>query len=178
MNLYKNIFQIIASPKAAWENIKKYNIPKDYLMSKTFYPLLAILAVSVFVRYFYGEELSLSEYLTMSIISVCKYFFGYLISVYFLSVIFADMLKENENKLHVFLIYNYCILMIINIISFLIPSGVPILHFFPIYIVYVIFKSLDYFNVPRNEDVKYVIYFSLFTILPSVLIEKIFNVLI
>ena len=109
MNFYKSIFHIISSPKAAWEEVRKFSIPKDLLLSKTLYPMLAIIAVSVFAKYFSNNDLTLSELLSMSISDVCKYFFGYMISAGLLLSVYKITKKDEQNKLYVFIIFNYCI---------------------------------------------------------------------
>ncbi|MDD6007127.1 MAG: hypothetical protein PUC21_07470 [Bacteroidales bacterium] len=178
MNFYKSIFHIISSPKAAWEEVRKFSIPKDLLLSKTLYPMLAIIAVSVFAKYFSNNDLTLSELLSMSISDVCKYFFGYMISAGLLLSVYKITKKDEQNKLYVFIIFNYCILMFFNILINIIPIEIPILNLYPLYSVFIILKGFDYFSFPKSEEVKFVVLFSIIIILPSIVLEKLFNLLI
>ena len=68
--------------------------------------------------------------------------------------------------------------MFFNILINIIPIEIPILNLYPLYSVFIILKGFDYFSFPKSEEVKFVVLFSIIIILPSIVLEKLFNLLI
>ena len=52
MDLFKKILLMIVSPGIGWERINKLSIPTRIMLGNVFYPTLAVVALSVFVRKF------------------------------------------------------------------------------------------------------------------------------
>lgn len=152
MNFSKNIFLLIVNPSNGWAEIKRFNVPSQLMLSKVFYPLLAIVALTAFIPFFYGHSEGLSYFIQISIISFVKYFFGYLVASYLLGVIFPKISadKEKGNKLHIFLIYNYCILVILGILGNILPVALTFLDIFPLYIIFVVWKGMEYLDIDEN----------------------------
>lgn len=165
MNFAKYIFFLIVSPTLGWKEIKKFKVPKEILLGKVYYPMMAILAITAFISYFYEGQLTLIDFLQKIISQVGIYFFGYMISSYILCSVLPSIsnTKDGANKIHVFVIYIYTILMIISIVRNCIPSAamVSILEFIPLYIVFVIWKGTKYFNA-EEQDSKLFILLSIF----------------
>lgn len=158
MNFAKNIFLLIVNPSNGWTEIKRFNVPVQNMLSKVYYPLLAVAAVTSFTTILYGNSKALSYFVQISIITFAKFFFGYLISSYLLGVIFPQLSgsKDRENKLHIFLLYNYCILVILDILRNILPVALTFLDIFPLYIIFVVWKGMDYLNIDENY-VKFVV---------------------
>lgn len=148
MNFIKNIFLLIVSPALGWKEIKKFKVPKELLLSRLYYPMLAILALTSFITFFYGEDLQLIDYLQKVICKVGVYFFGYMISSFILCSLLPTISndKNGANKIHLFVIYCYAILMLFTIIENFIPVTITILDFLPFYLIFVIWKGVKYFN--------------------------------
>lgn len=153
MNLLKYITLLLVSPSEGWKDISKYAIPNNLLLSKLYYPSLALLALSSFIPFCFGyESAELQSVIISAMIDFVKYFISFFAISYLLSGVFAVIFKsKNElNKLNNFIIFNLTILVIFNILRNLMP-GFPFFDIFPFYIIYVAYRGLDYLSVPEER---------------------------
>ncbi len=180
MNFAKNIFLLLVSPESGWKEIKKFKVPKDVLLSKVFYPLIGLNAITSFVSFFYTANTHLPFYIQKAVISCSTYFFGYLIAAYILCSTFPAISNEKDgtNKIHIFAIYNCTILLIIGIIENLLPASFSFLLILPLYVIYISWRGTDYLNIPQDETVKFVVIASLSLLLPTYLIDRFLSILI
>ena len=100
MNFWKNIFLLFVAPQLGWQEIGKYNVPKDALLSKMFFPMLAVLALSNVASFFYLSGTSISSFLQKVIVDVGVYFFGYMLSTYLLVMINSKHIDNDKKKLN------------------------------------------------------------------------------
>lgn len=172
---FGKLFKLLASPKVGWEEIGKYSIPNNLLLSKMFYPCLAILAISKFIPVFLGYiDMDIKFFVINGLIDFVKYF----VSFFVLSLIATSLFKfttETEaetNKLNNYVVFNLTILIIINFFKNLVP-GFPIFDLFPLYIVFVAYCGKSYLQIPINCLKTFVITMSIFLIFIPIGIEYI-----
>lgn len=179
MNFIKNTGLLIVSPANGWKDISKYKIPKDLILRKLYYPLLAILALTSFVGFFYSGGKGLAFYIQFAAINFARYFFGYLISIFLISNVieFKEEGKSISDRLHVFVLYNYSILVIIEIIENILPIPSAILDLLPLYLIYVIWKGMKFLKI-ENGETKFLILSSIIILLPPFLLKFILNLLL
>lgn len=180
MNFFKNILQLIVSPTEGWKSIKKFNVPRPLFTSKVFFPLLGVLAVSVFVQYLYTFTGSLTDYLQKSIIQCSSIYFGYMLSAFALNyyLLKGESEEGTENKVHIFTLYLYSILMMLSIINNLLPVSFPFIDIFHFYVVYLIFKGVDYLSIKSGDRVKFVVVASLALLLSFYAIRYLLNTIL
>jgi len=160
MSNFKNIFLLIVSPREGWKDAEKYNVPHGILLRDMYLPLLLVLfATSYLELLFTPHETTPLSCTQHGIVSVVKYIFGVYISAYFISCFFPFVRKTKTyyNKFNNFLIYNLSVLIILEILSNLFLD-LPFFIIFRLYIVYVIYKGLDYIDVEKDIQAKFVIY--------------------
>lgn len=173
MNFFKKILYLIVSPADGWNDIKKFNVPRTIFATKVFYPLIGIVAISVFVQFFYTASGTLTEYLQRSIIECSRFFFGYTLSGFILtSKYVVDKSDELfDNKVHIFTLYLYSILIILGVINNLLPVRFPFIDFFQLYLIFIIYKGVNFLGIDNKKEWEFTIIASLAIILPSYLIK-------
>ena len=97
MNFIKYIALLIVSPSEGWKDINKYTIPNNLLLSKLYYPVLAILSLSVFVPFLFGDgSVGLNGVILYALIDFVKYFISFFAVSYFLTGIYSNVFKSNN----------------------------------------------------------------------------------
>lgn len=178
MNFIKNIFLLLVSPSTGWAEIKKFNVPKEIMLSRVFYPLLAILAISSLALFFYSPGNTLAFYIQNSVICFATYFFGYLTASYFLNSLYPKLSDDpsSANRFSIFIIYCYTILVIIAIINNALNNFV-FFEILPLYIVFIVWKGIQFLKIETDAP-KFVVIVSCMILLPPLLIDLILKYLL
>ena len=163
-----------------WQDIAHENTPKDYLLSKTLVPMLALVALSSFFPIFSHEEHTLTELLKFMICDTASIFIGYVVSAYLLAVLNAEPAKEplKYNLLHVYSIYVYVMLEVIVVISNVLDVflSIGLIYLLPLLLVPVINAGTKSFDItPEDKQDKFALEVMCCTILPFYGIRYIFN---
>ena len=181
MNFWKNIFLLFVAPQLGWQEIGKYNVPKDALLSKMFFPMLAVLALSNVASFFYLSGTSISSFLQKVIVDVGVYFFGYMLSTYLLVMINSKHIDNDKKKLndvYQFVIYSYAMLMALTIVENLLPDNlIDVFIILPLYLVYVIWRGYG-FIAPKMSEQHFVLTFALSIMAPYLLLSTMLELLI
>ena len=132
----KCLLQLILSPRNGWEDIEKGDVSPSRLAVDGFLPLIAITAVSVFVRAMFLHHV---EFLTLfidMIITFVVYFISYFFGTFILSIFMEPMVdgEYDEQKCQTFTLYTLGLLALITIIFNCFPLPKIMLFFFALYI--------------------------------------------
>lgn len=175
MNFAKNLFLLLVSPSNGWNEIKKFKVPKDIMLAKVFYPIIAVVAISSFAKYFYDPGHALAYYIQNSVICIVKYFFGYLTANYLLCSLYPNLSDDtiNSNRLNTFIIYIYSLLAIIGVLNNILNNFV-FFEILPLYIIFIVWQGISYLKIETSVP-KFVIIASLAILVPPVLIRVILN---
>ena len=173
-----NVFKLIVSPGSTWISIFQTS-SHQMLERALFYPMIAIYAVSFFLRLVYDPTLDFSEVLTDAIIGFVAYFIGYLIVAQILNIVIPKLQEEgkssSEGKIRTFVIYSMSILLMIDILQNLLPSNLILLTILQFYLVYVIDKAKTQFHLNEDKTLVFlVVSFALIFIAP-ILIRNFFD---
>ncbi|MCH5216532.1 MAG: hypothetical protein J1F10_06285 [Muribaculaceae bacterium] len=178
MNIWTNLILLLTSPVNGWKQIGKYNIPKDYLLSKLFAPLIGLVGISAFALFFYEQGVGIVSILQRAIIQIGGYYFGYNISSYILIAYSQNDNKAETNRIFVFCMYCYSLLMIFSIIENLIPPNMVIIFkILPLYVAFIIWKAAEYINIEMSES-RFVLVFVLSVMLPYYILSILLNSLL
>ena len=180
MNFYKYLFLLLINPVKGWEQISKYNVPKEIFQAKVFFPFIGILAVTSFFQFFYLRDESLAYYLQYSIINIAKYYFGYIISSYLLQTIYSRYIKDSAaiNKLHIFVLYNMSLLVGFAIVeSFFPPNLIDIFKILPLYVAFIVWKGFKFMNIDIKEST-FAFVFAVSIIAPCMILNYIFKLIL
>ena len=180
MNFLKHLLYLIANPVKGWEQIAKYSVPKEIFQAKLFFPIIGVLAVTSFVQFFYNQDESLAYYLQYSIIKIAQFYFGYIISAYLLQNIYSKFFTEqdDQNRLHIFVLYNITVLMGISIVeNFFPPNMIDIFNVLPLYVVFIIWKGYSFMNINIPEP-RFIIIFTLAIMVPNMILNSFFKLIL
>ena len=150
---------LLVSPADGWNSIKKYNVPTQVMLSKVFYPLLAILAITAFATLIYKTDASIAYCIQKAIIGFAKFFLGYHLCSYILTGFFPNIAydADSANRVNISILYNMVILVILNIIENLLPAPWLFINIFYVYIFYVSSKCTDFLEIEPQNYFRYVL---------------------
>ena len=153
MSFAKNILLLIALPPYGWERIEKDSVPSRVLLSRMFYPMLGVLALTAFARLIYSVNVTVAQCAVGAIIDYVMFFAGYLLSGYVLTSFFPKVAKDADavNRINTAIVYSMLILVVLNIIDNLLPTPWVFIKIFYLYVLYVAQKSASYLGVPQND---------------------------
>jgi len=173
----KHIFQLTLSPANGWEDISAAREDVARLQSSGFYPLTALTTISVFVGFFYHDNLNLSSLLTEAIVTFVMFFLGYFTSSFVLSVYMPKLADGgyNERRCNTFVIYSLALLEIISIIQNCVPITLAVTLFLPIYVGIVMWKGARYMDVPEENTGRFMIVAIFGVLLPPYILMFLFN---
>ena len=146
MDLFKKILLMIVSPGIGWERINKLSIPTRIMLGNVFYPTLAVVALSVFVRLFYDDDLTLTRTLINAIIVFTSYFFAFHISSGVMNFFLPGENQEAKDRMDNLLLFGLEFLALLNVINNLLPSSFAILDLLNLYVGFIIYTGLNYIN--------------------------------
>ncbi len=177
MDLFKKILLIIVSPTIGWEKINKLSIPPKILQSSVFFPTLAVLSLSVFVRLFYDDSLTLAHTLVNSIIAFASYFFAVYICSIAINFYSPSSDQNSKDRLDNLIVFALEYLVILQIIGNLLPSNFAVLDFMSLYVAFIVYRGLEYINYTEKPLVFVSISTALLIFVPIVL-TKIMGVIL
>lgn len=152
MNFVKNLFFLITSPQNGWQAIGKYYVPMSIIQNKFLYPLIGLLALTSFVQLFYNAEYTVMWAIVNVIICFVAYLITYFACLYFVPFFFQSIMDSNDliNRFSIYVTYNLSFLVVISIIRGLLPSEFLPLLFFVLYVIYIMYKGLDFIKFEGN----------------------------
>jgi len=159
MNVWRNIFLVITSPKYGWEVINESNIPVGKVMRSAYMPLLIALALSCFVPMIYNTTIPFSKSLMTGIVMFSTYFISYYIIVYLLGVFYPEMVKTRgaTARLNDYILYNLIFLVMLMILRNILPSHFTPVLFLLLYLPWMAYKGTDNLFVEKEKVNKFVV---------------------
>ncbi len=167
MFFLKYLLLLIVSPHEGWKDIGKYTIPNNLLLSKLYYPCLAVLSISQFIPYLINSGYSnLQNIIMLVMIDFVKFFIAFFAISYILTGIYTSFFDSCDkiNNLNNFIVFNLTILVIFNILRNIMP-GFPFFEVFPLYIVYVSYRGINYLSILEKDSIKFILITSLLLLL-------------
>lgn len=153
------IFKTMFSPVEGWKKLRRSRISIEKLQAGSFYPLLALLAVSKFSDFFYYVDVSLNRVITEGIVAFVAYFFTYFCMPVVMSwVLPKEMSEKFDSKFgKAFTLVVLSTLVLFSIVVDLLPMLWPILIFLPIWTLYLMFKGVRFFKFEEKNEMKFFI---------------------
>lgn len=153
----KNMIQLILSPQRGWEDISESAVAPEVLCRRGFYPWLAVVGLSEFLRLFYDFSLSVLTLAEHAVAMAGALFASLYLGRLFLEAIFPRYISDKANpiKIYIFTIYLTGLIGLYHIISCAMPARLTLLHFLPLLSLLVIFRSARYMDVPEGNTVTF-----------------------
>lgn len=149
---FYSLLKIMFSPIEGWKTLRRQNAIPEEMLNGCYYPILALMASSFFLLLFYYPSYSLTTVITKAIICFVAYFFGYFAILLIFKLILSKRTKHNfeTNFGKSFVIISLSTLAVFKIMSNIIPVLWPLLIFMPIWTVYLMFKGMRFFKLPKK----------------------------
>lgn len=167
LHFLKNLLQLTINPARGWEDVSHDGELPSMLCRDGFYPLLGFTALTCAANF-------LKVDMTPTLISVIQDAI-ITFSVYFATLFFAEFVfgvtmskisdkEPSPRKNSTVIIYALSMMAVINIIINLVPIDLAVLKFLPVYVGFVLYKSMRYLSVPQ-ERTGHFMFMSLFSII-------------
>ncbi len=144
------LLQLVAAPTKGWEAVAEADIEPRELCSRGFYPLIGIVALSVFIRRIYDDSYTITGLLQDAGITFMQYFITYFLASFIFAIALPSVISDDsgdETRTNTYIIYNLALLAIINLISNCLPMELSIVQFLPLFVILVLWTGLPYLGV-------------------------------
>lgn len=174
------LLTVMFNPVEGWKQVRRKKINIERLQSGCFYPLLALVAVSKFVDFFYSVNVGLIQLTTRAVVAFVSYFFAFFCIQMVLSWILPKEMSEkfegNYGKSYILIALST--LALFNVLTDLLPMLWPILIFLPLWTLYIMFKGVRFFMFRINQEMKFYVLAGAAVIGMPLLIDWILNILL
>lgn len=159
MNDLKHLFLLLIFPEKTWQKTDKVPCATQLFLNQFLYQLMGCTAAVCFLGYFFSD-ISLSKALQRAIIEFVKFFGGFyaLVSVMKIFSTYVLEVVQPESRIKRFVGYNLGLYMLLEICIQVVRffCEVPaIVDFLPLLLVYVIWNSQKYMEVPEQKSILY-----------------------
>ena len=150
-----SLFRLIITPHSGWVRIFQQT-SRQRLERNFFFPLLALLSVSA-IGYFWQEPTAtLIDVLVRAILFFTAYFIGYLAICGIINAaaqhIFVKEDAALQSRIKYFSMYCLSILILSQVVQNLLPAPLALLDLFPLYLLIIIWQSLDFFEFKKDRN--------------------------
>lgn len=172
--------KIILTPVDGWKELKRSKITPDRFAQGCFYPLLALMAVSVFAMLFYVSTTSIQTLLIEAIIAFISFFLGYfIVGVLLRTMTYKDCAKAFSTDFgNCFVMVAMSSLTIVQTLINILPFIQPVLVFLPLYTIYIIVKGVRFLRIETNHEALTIVLISILSIGVPALLHWIFSLML
>lgn len=174
------MIQLILAPKKGWEDVSGDGFDSRVLLTRGLIPFIAIVALSVFAKYFYVADASFVGLLQQSIVCFLKFFAAYFLASFVFTLYLPTMIdgEISLKKCHTYIIYGVGLLALVNFVENIVPVELAIMFLMPVYVLYILWRSLRYMSVSFDGVPRYMVMTLCAIILPPYIIQYLFNLIL
>jgi len=180
IHFLKNILQLIVNPSRGWEDISHDSDDPSVLCRDGLYPLLAVAALSCVGGFWKLDSTTTLIAVIQSAIITFTALFATMFFAEFMMGMFMDRICDKEpsaRKNSTVAIYSIAILALITTIINVIPLDLAVLRFLPVYLGFILYKSIRYESVADDKTGHY-IFLTVFSIIaPPYLLMFVFDII-
>lgn len=180
LRFLKNILQLVVNPARGWEDVSSDATAPQELCRVGLYPLLAICALSCVGGFWkLDSESTFIAIIQNAIITFTAYFATKFFAEFMMGLTMDKICDKepSQRKNSIVVIYALAISAIITIIINVVPLDLAVLKFLPIYVGFILYKSIRYLSVAHDKQGHFM-FLSIFTIIaPPYLLTFIFNII-
>ncbi len=180
LRFLKNILQLAINPSRGWEDVSHDAAEPAALCRDGLYPLLAITALSCVGGFWKMDSATTLIAVIQNAIVTFTAYFATMFFAEFTMGLAMDRICDKEpspRKNSTVVIYSIAILAIINIIINIIPLDLAVLRFLPIYVGFIIYKSMRYLSVSQDKTGHYMFLTIFSIIIPPYLLMFVFDII-
>lgn len=180
LHFLKNILQLVVNPSRGWEDVSHDAEEPSTLCRDGFYPLLAVAALSC-VGGFWKIDSSTSfiAVIQNAIITFTAYFATMFFAQFVMGATMGKISgkEPSQRKIDTVVIYALAIMALITILLNIIPIDLAVLKFLPVYVGFILYKSMPYMAVDTEKTGHYM-FLTVFTIIvPPYLLDFLFDMI-
>lgn len=180
MDIIRNLFVLIASPRVGWEDISLSSCDTRRLLRHGLYPLLALLAVTSFVPMIYDHTITFWQSVVTMIVGGASYFFGFHIADYLLGGFFPQLTRTDlaTGRLHRFVAYCTMYLVVLSILQNVLPIQISAVFFMMLYVVWIAHRGIDYLELGSTSHSTFLLTASALLLFVPVVISTLLGIII
>lgn len=174
------MLQLVLSPRRGWEDVAIDNIHYAKLLTGGYVPLIFLTSLTCLPELWYNVGMTPAIVIERMIACFVKY----LVAYYFATLCFSLYIPSftggemSINKNNTFIMYSLGILAVMNMVTNLLPMVPDMLYLLPVYVYFVMWRGLNYMEVKFNGVLKFMILNLLCVLLPTFLLQYLFNLII
>ncbi len=180
LRFLKNILQLIVNPSRGWEDVSHDADDPSALCRDGLYPLLAVTALSCVGGFWkLDSSTTLISVIQNAIITFTAYFATMFFAEFIMGLTMDKICDKepSQRKNSTVVIYSVAILALISILINVIPLDLAVLKFLPIYVGFILYKSMRYESVAKDKTGHYM-FLTIFTIIaPPYLLMFVFDLI-
>lgn len=180
IHFLKNILQLIVNPTRGWEDVSHDARDGASLCREGFYPLLALTALSCVGGFWkIDSNPTLIAVIQDAIITFTAFFATMFFAEFMMSLSMSRITGKEPSavKNANVVIYSLAIMAIITIIINIMPLDLAVLKFLPVYVGFILYKSMRYESVAEDKAGHYM-FLTIFTIIvPPYLLMFLFDII-
>lgn len=180
----KYLFQLILSPRNGWEDIDKAGaasvktpMTPSYIATNGYYPMIAVVAASVFVQALFRHHVVFLTLFMRMIITFVVYFISYFFSTFVMSMTIEPVIEGDydESRCQTFILYTLGLLALITIIENCLPITPLVLFFLPCYVALIQWKGCEFMRVRPEKTGHFMTIAILGVLLPPYIFYFVFS---
>lgn len=155
----KNILQLILAPHKAWGDIAEDNRQPSWLQERGLYPLMAVMAITAFVHWFYGSEpFSVAKALESALCQFISLFAGVMVGRAVFEGVLPSLSSQQVPLARTATVPIYCIgvLALFQIVTNLCPIWLTLFWFLPALIIIIAWQARGYLNIAGDKVLAYI----------------------
>lgn len=180
LRFLKNILQLTINPSRGWEDVSHDADDPAALCRDGLYPLLAFAALSCVGGFWkLDSTTTLVTVIQNAIITFTAYFATMFFAEFTMGLAMDKICDKTPSpkKNSTVVIYSLAILALITIIINLVPLDLAVLKFLPVYVGFILYKSMRYVSVAQDKIGHYM-FLTIFSIIaPPYLLMFIFDII-
>lgn len=168
------------SPRNGWEDIA-YDDPDIHkLIAGGLIPWLVLTAATSLIGFIYADSFALLPALhgvicTFLMFFIAYYFGVFMFSFYMPSITKGMAIEQHNNTL---ILFSIGLLATIEMMKNCLPVNLAMLNFFPLYVLFIMWRGARYLKVCRQYQMRYVILSALAVIIPPYLLKVLFSLIL
>ncbi len=179
LQILRYLIQLILSPGHGWDDLAEESPDPDVLLRKGLYPLTILAAITEFVGVFFGLK-AFSQALLSAILLLGTYFLSIFIGRLSFDIYF-DAIPQYEvdtRRQDTLVVCGLGLMAFFQVLKNCLPWELVVFNFFPIFVVLILAKATSYMNIPRREDVKFILVTASVLVIIPLLIPYLINLFI
>lgn len=174
------MIQLILSPKRGWEDVSADGFPPAVLLKSGLLPLAFMAAAAQMLQWAYHPDIAWWIWAERAIVVLLKLIANYYIA-YFVFTLYLPTCVDggfNSTKCNTFIVYGVGMIALISFIINCMPMDFSVLYLLPAYALFVLWRGLHYMSVSFSSVGTFILLIIVAIILPSYLIQALFNIIL